>query len=170
MLLNKNRNPNFPAIKSSNAARLSRRSRNSLARRWNRRRRYRWSHRRSRPFCIRTTVVTVVEENRDDENYEPLQENLARLREMKIDGRNLDIVTFPMPKKIVREDLRSRRATRIFTSQIRACSCPYSLIRMMKLHYPSSQMFSRSPRDRDRLPRINLGPRHIPLPDAAAAG
>ncbi|HJX25240.1 MAG TPA: agmatine deiminase family protein, partial [Chthoniobacterales bacterium] len=52
-------------------------------------------------FVSERTVVTVVEENRDDENYRPLQENLARLREMKI-----DIVTLPMPKKIVREDLR----------------------------------------------------------------
>jgi agmatine deiminase len=50
--------------------------------------------------------VTVVEENRDDENYEPLQENFARLREMKIGGRKLDIRTLPMPKKIVREGLR----------------------------------------------------------------
>jgi Peptidylarginine deiminase and related enzymes len=28
-------------------------------------------------FVSERTVVTVVEENRDDENYEPLQENLA---------------------------------------------------------------------------------------------
>ena len=57
-------------------------------------------------FVSERTVVTVVEENRDDENYEPLQENLARLREMKIGGRNLEILTLPMPKKIVREGLR----------------------------------------------------------------
>jgi agmatine deiminase len=57
-------------------------------------------------FVSERTVVTVVEENRDDENYEPLQQNLARLSEMKIDDRKLDIVTLPMPKKIVREGLR----------------------------------------------------------------
>lgn len=57
-------------------------------------------------FVSERTVVTVVEENRDDENYEPLQQNLARLREMKIGGRKLDILTLPMPKKIVREELR----------------------------------------------------------------
>jgi agmatine deiminase len=51
-------------------------------------------------------VVTVIEENRSDENYEPLQQNLARLREMKVDDRKLDILTLPMPKKIVREGLR----------------------------------------------------------------
>ena len=57
-------------------------------------------------FVSERTVVTVVEENRDDENYEPLQENLKRLREMKIGGRKLEILTLPMPKKIVREGLR----------------------------------------------------------------
>jgi agmatine deiminase len=57
-------------------------------------------------FVSERTVVTVVEENRDDENYEPLQQNLARLRKMKIDYRKLGIVMLPMPKKIVREGLR----------------------------------------------------------------
>src|SRR5213596_3690018 len=52
------------------------------------------------------TVVTVVEENRDDENYEPLQKNLARLQAMKIGGRALDIITLSMPKRIMREGLR----------------------------------------------------------------
>src|ERR1017187_3141258 len=32
-------------------------------------------------FVSERTIVTVVEENRDDENYRSLQENLARLRE-----------------------------------------------------------------------------------------
>jgi agmatine deiminase len=57
-------------------------------------------------FVSERTVVTAVEDDPHDENYKPLQENLARLREMKIDGRALDIVTLPMPKKIVREGLR----------------------------------------------------------------
>jgi agmatine deiminase len=57
-------------------------------------------------FVSERTVVTVVEENRDDENYEPLKENLARLREMKIDNRKIDVITLPMPRKIVREGLR----------------------------------------------------------------
>ena len=57
-------------------------------------------------FVSERTIVTVVEDNRDDENYDPLRENLARLREMKIGGRNVDILTLPMPKKIVRKGLR----------------------------------------------------------------
>jgi agmatine deiminase len=61
-------------------------------------------------FVSERKVVTVLEEDRDDENFESLQENLARLREMKIGasrtGTKIDIVTLPMPRKIVREDLR----------------------------------------------------------------
>src|SRR6202047_1903327 len=57
-------------------------------------------------FVSERRVVTVVEKNRDDENFEALQKNLARLREMKIDNRKIDIVTLPMPRKIVREHLR----------------------------------------------------------------
>ena len=52
-------------------------------------------------FVSQKKVVTIVEENRDDENFVPLQENFARLS-----GFGLDIVTLPMPKKIVRDGLR----------------------------------------------------------------
>ena len=61
-------------------------------------------------FVSERRVVTVVEEDRDDENFQPLQKNLARLHEMKIGasctGTKIDIVTLPMPRRIVREDLR----------------------------------------------------------------
>jgi agmatine deiminase len=57
-------------------------------------------------FVSENTVVTVVEKSREDKNYEPLQGNLARLREMRIGNRNIDIITLPMPKKIVREGQR----------------------------------------------------------------
>jgi agmatine deiminase len=46
-------------------------------------------------------VVTVVESNRSDANFAPLQENLARLRRMKDqDGRPLRIETLPMPEPV----------------------------------------------------------------------
>jgi agmatine deiminase len=52
-------------------------------------------------FVDPTTVVTVVEEDRADENYEPLQENLARLKEMTDqDGRALRVEMLPMPQPI----------------------------------------------------------------------
>jgi len=57
-------------------------------------------------FVSEHSVVMVVEENREDENYQPLQENLARLSEMKIDERQIEIIALPMPKKMVREGLR----------------------------------------------------------------
>src|SRR6266404_8642539 len=61
-------------------------------------------------FVGERTVVTVIEENQHDDNYQPLQQNLERLREMKIGasrrGTKIEIVTLPMPKEIVREDLR----------------------------------------------------------------
>ncbi len=57
-------------------------------------------------FVSERTIVTVVEGNRVDANYEPLQENLTRLRAMKWKGAALEIITLPMPAKIVREDLR----------------------------------------------------------------
>src|SRR5438105_5006376 len=57
-------------------------------------------------FVSENTVVTVVEESREDKNFEPLQRNLARLRAMKISDDKIDIITLPMPKKIVREGQR----------------------------------------------------------------
>jgi agmatine deiminase len=44
------------------------------------------------------TVVAVVEDDRGDENHEPLADNLERLRAMTdVEGRALEIVTLPMP-------------------------------------------------------------------------
>src|SRR5439155_12251814 len=59
-------------------------------------------------FVSETKVVTVVEENRDDANYQPLQDNLNRLSGFgasRTEGK-LDIVRLPMPKKIIREGER----------------------------------------------------------------
>jgi agmatine deiminase len=52
-------------------------------------------------FVDSTTVVTVIEENAGDENYEPLQENLERLRGMTDEaGRPLRVVQLPMPRAL----------------------------------------------------------------------
>ncbi len=49
-------------------------------------------------FINPTTVVTVIEEDINDANYQPLQENLQRLRLMRDqDGRLLRVVKLPMP-------------------------------------------------------------------------
>lgn len=58
-------------------------------------------------FVDPTTVVTVVEEDPGDENYEPLQENLQRLRSMTDqDGRPLRVELLPMPRPLVHDGQR----------------------------------------------------------------
>jgi agmatine deiminase len=57
-------------------------------------------------FVNERTIVTVIETNRDDANFEPLQENLRRLRAMQWNGAPFGVVTLPMPAKMIREDLR----------------------------------------------------------------
>jgi len=57
-------------------------------------------------FVSQGRVITVVEEDRRDPNYQPLQDNLERLRAIRIDGAPLEIATLPMPAKIEREELR----------------------------------------------------------------
>jgi agmatine deiminase len=52
-------------------------------------------------FVNPTTIVAVVEQDRSDVNYAPLQENLALLKSMKdTDGRNFRIETLPMPAPV----------------------------------------------------------------------
>lgn len=58
-------------------------------------------------FVDERTVVTVVEDDPADENHEPLQDNLARLRTMTDqDGRPLEIVTLPMPRPVEHDGQR----------------------------------------------------------------
>ena len=53
------------------------------------------------------TVVAAVEQDPTDENYEPLQENLKRLKSMTDqDGRLLEVVPLPMPKPLYHDDAR----------------------------------------------------------------
>jgi len=58
-------------------------------------------------FTNADTVLTVVEEDKSDENYEPLQENLKLLKTMRLEnGKPLNIVELPMPSAVVYEDMR----------------------------------------------------------------
>jgi agmatine deiminase len=58
-------------------------------------------------FVSRDTVVTAIEEDESDANYEPLQANLALLREMCVeDGSPLKVHTLPMPGKVVKQGQR----------------------------------------------------------------
>jgi agmatine deiminase len=58
-------------------------------------------------FVNPTTVLTVVEKDPSDENFEILQDNLERLKSMKlINGKSLDIIQLPMPGAVIWEDQR----------------------------------------------------------------
>lgn len=58
-------------------------------------------------FVNEDTVLTVIEENKADENYELLQHNLQQLKTMRLlNGKQLNIVELPMPDAVVYEDQR----------------------------------------------------------------
>jgi agmatine deiminase len=58
-------------------------------------------------FVAPGVVLAAVEEDPQDENYAPLQENLARLRSMSdLAGRPLSILSMPMPPPIMHEGQR----------------------------------------------------------------
>jgi agmatine deiminase len=58
-------------------------------------------------FVNPDTVVTVVEENANDENYEILQDNLKELKKMRLEnGKQLNIIELPMPAPVIYEDQR----------------------------------------------------------------
>ncbi|MGS2764895.1 agmatine deiminase family protein [Sinomicrobium sp. M5D2P9] len=58
-------------------------------------------------FINENTVVAVVEEDKNDENYELLRQNLKQLKGMRLqDGKQLNIIELPMPDKLVYEDMR----------------------------------------------------------------
>ena len=53
------------------------------------------------------TVATIVEADRNDVNYQPLQANLKRLRSMTgQDGRPLEIIELPTPRPLIFKDNR----------------------------------------------------------------
>jgi len=58
-------------------------------------------------FVDPRTVVTAVEEDPQDENFEPLQENLQRLRSMTDqNGRPLRVELLPMPRPLYHDGQR----------------------------------------------------------------
>jgi agmatine deiminase len=58
-------------------------------------------------FVNEDTVLTVVETNRNDENYQLLQDNLKQLQQMRLlNGKQLNIIELPMPEAVIYEDQR----------------------------------------------------------------
>lgn len=58
-------------------------------------------------FVNGDTVLTVVETDKQDENYEILQQNLRQLQQMRLlNGKQLNVVELPMPDAVIFEDQR----------------------------------------------------------------
>ena len=58
-------------------------------------------------FVNADTVITVVESNKQDENYELLQTNLKQLKGIRLlNDKQLNIVELPMPDAVIYEDQR----------------------------------------------------------------
>ncbi|MES2431904.1 MAG: agmatine deiminase family protein [Bacteroidota bacterium] len=58
-------------------------------------------------FVNEDTVLTVIESDKQDENYELLQDNLHQLKKMRLlDGKQLNIVELPMPDAVIYENQR----------------------------------------------------------------
>jgi agmatine deiminase len=58
-------------------------------------------------FVNEDTVITMVEENKQDENYHILQKNLKTLRQMRLlNGKQLNIIEIPMPQPVIFEGQR----------------------------------------------------------------
>ena len=58
-------------------------------------------------FVNERTIVTVVESDPEDANYQPLNDNLERLQSMKgLQGESLEIVPLPMPRPVLFDGMR----------------------------------------------------------------
>lgn len=58
-------------------------------------------------FVNEDTILAVIEENKADENYLPLQKNLHLLSKMRLNsGKQLNIIELPMPEPVEWEDQR----------------------------------------------------------------
>ncbi len=56
-------------------------------------------------FVSKDTVVTVVEQDKSNSNYAPLQENLAILNKARLEnGKQLNVIELPMPQTVVWDD------------------------------------------------------------------
>lgn len=58
-------------------------------------------------FVNEDTVVTVIEKDKSDDNYDLLKHNLKLLQGMRLqDGKQLNVVTLPMPSQVIYEGER----------------------------------------------------------------
>ena len=122
-------------------------------------------------FVAPRVVVTAIEEDPTDENYQPLQENLRRLKSMTdLDGRPLEIVTIPMPPPVVYNDQRLPASYANFYIANTVVLLPtYNHANDERARAPSPA-FSDAGNCRPRLHRHHLGPGRVSLLDATDTG
>ena len=121
-------------------------------------------------FVNPTTVVTVVEQDPQDDNYRPLQENLKRLRTMRDqDGRALRIVELPMPGMVEHEGQRlpASYANFYIANERRPAADVPRPEKRCRGDKDTTGTFDRTARDRNRQLESGLGTRLVPLPNAA---
>ena len=116
------------------------------------------------------TVVTALEEDPADENYQALADNLRRLQSaVDQEGRPLEIVTFPMPRAVYYDDRRLPASYMNFYIAnglvvVPQFDCPADAVATERL----AQLFpGRKVRGPRRGTRVGAG--HLPLQHAAAA-
>ena len=123
-------------------------------------------------FVSPDTVVTAVESDPDDPNYEPLRENIRRLRAATDqDGKPLAIIELPMPGPVVFERPPPARQLRQFLHRQRNRARPG----LQRSQRPRRSRHPRRPVPRPRsrrhlFRRFDLGLRRHALHDAATAG
>lgn len=58
-------------------------------------------------FVNEDTVVTIIEDDKNDENYEILKDNLKELNKLRLEsGKQMNIIEIPMPEPVIYEDQR----------------------------------------------------------------
>jgi agmatine deiminase len=58
-------------------------------------------------FVNEDTVVTIIEDDKNDENYDILKDNLDELKKLRLEnGKQINIIELPMPEPVIYEEQR----------------------------------------------------------------
>ena len=123
-------------------------------------------------FIDARTIVTAIEDDPADDNYQVLRDNRQRLDKARdADGRPFTVVELPMPKPVVHDGQRLPATYVNFLFVNGGLLVPTFGDRARdRQALARLQARAAGPARRRRgLPRAHLGPRRDPLPHAAAA-
>ena len=122
-------------------------------------------------FVSAKTIVLCREKDPKDANYRALEENRERLQDARLaDGSRLEVVDLPMPAPLVFDGQRLPASYANFyianaAVLVPTFNDPNDRVALGIL----AELFPDRPGGRHPRRRPRLGPRHAPLPDAAAA-